>query len=233
MNTVKGVTYLPVVPKIIPGDRHTLITVAKTLEKCGAAGIHVVGNPTSGLPPVAEDGIPEIPLIDGIPQGSTNGSVCKYTSYLYTALLSQAVDIPIMVSGGLETWKDCVDAIHWGATAPSICSAFMWYGYDILDSINEGIRDFMTRNNYSSIEDFRGKALDKFTTPDKVKLIDDGACNINQDICIQCGRCIKPAHCEAITRQDDGSVKVDKDECIGCGVCKNLCPVGAISYGSK
>lgn len=232
LNTIKNVSDLPIVPKIIPGDRHTLITVAKTLEDCGAAGIHVVGTPTSGLPPVAEDGIPEIPLLDGIPQGSTNGSVCKYTSYLYTALLSQTVKIPIMVSGGLETWKDCVDAIFWGATAPSICSAFMWNGYEILDSINEGIWDFMSRNNYTSIEDFRGKALNYFTTPNKV-VLKEGYSEIDQDICIQCGRCMKPAHCEAISRNEDGSVEVDKDECIGCGVCRNLCPVGAISYKEK
>jgi dihydropyrimidine dehydrogenase (NAD+) subunit PreA len=230
LNKIKSVTDIPIVPKIIPGDRHTLISVAKTLEKCGAAGIHIVGNPTSGLPPVSEDGVPEIPLIKGIPQGSTNGSVCKYTSFLYTAILAQAVDVPIMVSGGLETWKDCVDAISWGATAPSICSAFMWYGYEILDSINDGIRDFMTRNGFSSIEDFRGRALNHFTTPDKVELVEDCASVIDQDICIQCGRCIKPAHCEAISRQEDGSVIVDKEECIGCGVCQNLCPVGAITY---
>jgi len=233
IKTIKSVTDLPVVPKIIPGDRHTLISVAKTLEKCGAAGIHIVGNPTSGLPPVSENGVPEIPLIKGIPQGSTNGSVCKYTSFLYTAILAQTVDIPIMVSGGLETWKDCVDVISWGATAPSICSAFMWYGYDILNSINEGISDFMIRNGYSSIEDFRGRALNQFTTPDKVQLVEDSASYIDQDICIKCGRCIKPAHCEAISREEDDSVVVDKDECIGCGVCQNLCPVGAISYKSN
>lgn len=233
IKAIQNVSDLPIVPKIIPGDKHTLIKVAKTLERCGAAGIHIVGNPTSGLPPVAEDGIPEIPLLDGIPQGSTNGSVCKYTSYLYTAILAQTVDIPIMVSGGLETWKDCVDAISWGATAPSICSAFMWYGYEILDSINEGIADFMARNGFSSIEDFRGRALKQFTTPDKAKLVEDGVSYIDNDICVKCGRCIKPAHCEAISRNDDGDVVVDEDECIGCGVCQNLCPVGAITYRKK
>ena len=231
MKSIKKVSDLPVVPKIISNDTHTLVSVARVLEEYGAAGIHVVGTPVSGLPPVSEEGIPEMPFIEGIPQGSTNGSVCKYTSFLYSAILSQAVDIPIMVSGGLENWKDCVDAISWGAAAPSICSAFMWYGYEILDSINEGIRDFMKRNNYSSIEDFRGRALKHFTTPDKVRL-KEGVCCIDDDKCIKCGRCIKPAHCEAISRKDD-RVVVDEELCIGCGVCQNLCPVGAISYKEK
>jgi len=226
---IRGASDLPIVPKVIPSDRHVLIAVAKVLEQSGAAGIHVVGTPTSGLPPVAEDGAPEIPFLDGVPQGSTNGSVCKYASYLYAAVLAQSVDIPIMVSGGLETWKDCVDAISWGATAPSICSAFMWYGYEILDSINEGILDFMVRNGYASIADFRGRALRHFTTPDKVSL-KQGVSVIDDDTCIKCGCCLKPAHCEAITRQQDESVVVDEDLCIGCGVCRNLCPVGAISY---
>ena len=228
IESIRGVSDLPIVPKVIPSDRHVLIAVARALEESGAAGIHVVGSPTSGLPPVAEDGVPEIPLLCGIPQGSTNGSICKYASYLYTAILAQSVDMPIMVSGGLETWKDCVDAISWGATAPSICSAFMWYGYEILDSINEGIVDFMGRNGYASIADFRGRALRHFTTPDKARLV-SGAAVIDPDRCTACGRCTKPAHCDAITWAGC-RVVVDARKCTGCGVCGSLCPVGAIHY---
>jgi dihydropyrimidine dehydrogenase (NAD+) subunit PreA len=233
METIKNVTDIPVVPKIISGDRQTLVKVARTLERCGAAGIHVVGTPASGLPPVSEDGVPEIPLTHGIAPGSSNGTICKYASFLHTAILARSVDIPIMVSGGLETWKDCVDAISWGATAPSICSAFMWYGYDILKTINDGMRSFMERNGYDSIHDFRGRSLDALTTPDKVKIVDDGFAHIDQNVCVRCGRCLKPAHCEAIFLKSDGSVVVDDDKCVGCGVCHSLCPVGAISYVSQ
>ena len=234
LDAIGSVTDIPVVPKIIPSDKHLLVEVGEAVESHGAAGVHVVGTPTSGLPPIDESGIPDIPMMDGVSPGSTNGSICKYTSFLYTAILAGTVKIPIMVSGGLDTWKDCVDAIQWGATAPSICSAFMWYGYGVLDSINEGIRDFMDRNGFKSIEDFRGRALKHFTTPDKVRLIEDAAARVDLDLCIGCGRCMKPAHCEAITRSpEDFKALVDPDACVGCGVCKNLCPVGAIDYAAK
>jgi len=228
VRAIREVSGLPIVPKIITADRRTLIEVARTVEDCGAAGIHVVGTPTSGLPPVAENGRPEIPLLDGAPQGSTNGPLCKYTSYLYAAILARSISIPIMISGGLESWKDCVDVISWGATAPSICSAFMWYGYEILDSINEGIQDFMDRNGFASIADFRGRSLRYFTTPDRVRLR-RGVAVVDDEACINCGRCLRPAHCEAVSRADD-RVAIDAELCIGCGVCGSLCPVGAISY---
>jgi indolepyruvate ferredoxin oxidoreductase alpha subunit len=89
----------------------------------------------------------------------------------------------------------------------------------------------MARNHYGSIHDFRGRALKHFTTPDKVRL-KEGTSVIDDDTCIKCGRCIKPAHCEAIARVED-RVVVDEELCIGCGVCRNLCPVGAITYREK
>ena len=43
------------------------------------------------------------------------------------------------------------------------------------------------------------------------------------DKCIGCGRCVLPAHCEAI-EMVDGKAVVDPEECIGCGVCIRQCP---------
>jgi len=225
---MRKMTDVPIIPKIVPGQRHVMIQSAQAMQDAGADGIHIVGMPVSGLPPVGDDGTPDMPLLEGIPQGSTNGSVCRYSTYLATAQLAQAVDIPIVASGGLDTWRDVIDAIMWGASAVGICSAIMWHGWEVIEQMNEGILDFMQRRGHESIDDFRGVALKNFTTPDKVKLV-KGHAQVEDDHCIGCGRCLKPGHCEAIEMVDD-KAKVDPDKCIACGVCRHLCPTGAISY---
>jgi TPP-dependent indolepyruvate ferredoxin oxidoreductase alpha subunit len=105
----------------------------------------------------------------------------------------------------------------------------MWYGYDVVTSMNEGIDDYMERHGYQTFDDFRGKALEHFTTPDKV-VLQEGGPRVTEDLCIGCGRCTLPAHCEAITMDRNRIAQIDDDECIGCGVCGALCPSGAIEY---
>ena len=218
---------IPIVCKILPGDA-VLTETARACEQGGADGIHVVGQPTAGLPPLDERGDPVMPLIRGIPPGSSNGSVCKYSTFLSTAKTAQSVDIPVMASGGLETWKDCIDLVRWGGTAPSVCSAVMWRGYGVIQEINRGISDYMDLNGYADLDSIRGSALSHLTTPDKTDIL-EGHAVVNAEMCIGCGKCTRIGHCTAITLKE-GKAEVDGTECIGCGVCWSVCPAGAISY---
>lgn len=229
---MRKMTDRPIVPKIMPSTRGALLKGCEAMRQAGADGVHVVGTPASGLPPLTDDGRPDMPLLEGIPQGSTNGSVCRYATYLSVAQVANVVDVPIIASGGLDTWRDVIDAVMWGATAVGVCSAIMWHGWEVVGRMLEGIDDYLTRRGPWTLQDIRGTALSSFTTPDKVKLV-EGHAWVDEEICIGCGRCLKPGHCEAISMTDTCVALVDPDECIGCGVCRSLCPVGAISYRLK
>jgi dihydropyrimidine dehydrogenase (NAD+) subunit PreA len=138
------------------------------------------------------------------------------------------VRIPLIASGGLDTWRDVADAIMWGATAVGVCCAIMWHGWEVVEQMKVGLQDFMARRGWRSPEEFRGLALKHFTTPDKAQLV-KGHALVDEQHCIGCGRCLKPGHCEAITMAND-KARVDTAKCIACGVCRSLCPTGAISY---
>ena len=228
VEAMRRLTDKPILPKIIIADRSMLIRTARACVAAGADGIHVVGVPAVGPPPIDEAGRPAIPLLDGAPQGSTNGSICKYSTFLAVAQLAKAIDKPIVASGGFDTWKDCVDAILWGATSTAVCSAVMWHGWEVVGHMLTGMCNFMESHGYRSIEDFRGKALSEFTTPDRVKLV-KGHAHVIEEHCIGCGRCLQPGHCEAVELVD-GKARVDPEKCIACGVCGALCPTGAIEY---
>ena len=51
--------------------------------------------------------------------------------------------------------------------------------------------------------------------------------NINQDSCIECGKCMDSCRFDAINQND--SYMVDDFSCEGCGVCEFVCPVNAIT----
>ena len=52
-------------------------------------------------------------------------------------------------------------------------------------------------------------------------------CEVNQDKCIDCRRCIKELGCPALFIED-GHVKVDPGTCTGCGLCNQVCPKNCI-----
>ncbi|MFO7862905.1 MAG: monomeric [FeFe] hydrogenase [Salinivirgaceae bacterium] len=72
----------------------------------------------------------------------------------------------------------------------------------------------------------------------------NGQAEINSELCINCGKCMRecpynaihfqPRPCEdvcpvdAISQTPDGNEEIDKEKCILCGKCMQACPFGAI-----
>jgi dihydroorotate dehydrogenase/Pyruvate/2-oxoacid:ferredoxin oxidoreductase delta subunit len=226
---MRRMTDRPIIPKIMPSTRSLLLRTCKAVRQSGADGIHVVGHPATGLPPVLPDGTPDLPFLDDVAPGSTNGPLCRYSTYLMIAQVAQALDIPIIASGGLTTGRDAVDAVMWGATAVAVCSAVMWHGWEVVGAILDGLNGFLADQELASLESIRGRALQHLTTPDKVRLV-PGHAVVDEAPCSGCGRCLKPGHCEPISMTPAGKACVNPDVCIACGVCRALCPVQAIMY---
>jgi ferredoxin len=56
-----------------------------------------------------------------------------------------------------------------------------------------------------------------------------GAWVIDQDVCNQCGRCVRACP-EAVVALESGRLVLARPEaCTFCGLCEDLCPVGAIA----
>jgi dihydropyrimidine dehydrogenase (NAD+) subunit PreA len=116
--------------------------------------------------------------------------------------------------------------IMWGATLTSACTVLMWEGFEVIREINEGTERFMEEQGYSSYEEMRGLALQYLATPDEMELL-EGTAVVAEDKCIGCGKCVKPAHCDAVELRD-GIAHIDPERCVACSVCVVLCPVQAI-----
>jgi dihydropyrimidine dehydrogenase (NAD+) subunit PreA len=138
--------------------------------------------------------------------------------------------MPISGIGGIEKWSDAAEYIALGCGTVQVCTAAMVYGFKIVEEMKEGLSLWMDEKGYTSIEDFRGLAIPKVTDWQHLNLNYVVKAEINQDLCIKCGRChiaCEDTSHQAITNMLEGvrHFEVKEEECVGCNLCAVVCPV--------
>jgi dihydropyrimidine dehydrogenase (NAD+) subunit PreA len=224
---IKQTVDIPVITKLIP-DGVDVLPQALAAEKAGADAIDAIGSLSGAY---------KVDIYDGgktkIPGARTavfqlSGAMMKPYSQNAVARISKALGIPVMGTGGLMTWTDVIEMIMFGATTVSFCALLMIDGFEALTKIEKRLRKYMEQQGYNRIDDFRGAAL-KYVAPSMVACeVIPCVAKIDKDKCTGCGKCIKPAHCLAISMENEKAV-VNEAECLGCGTCFLLCPMKAVS----
>jgi dihydropyrimidine dehydrogenase (NAD+) subunit PreA len=201
--------------------------VAKVMEKTGVSAIQV-SDVIQGLPSLRIDSAPfhPFPAMDKGGVSLISGPLLRPLVYWAVYKMSRAVNIPIIATGGIWESKHAIEAILYGASAVATASGPFLMGWRMINEIIEGLKDYMERNDYSKIEDFRGLAQPYFGESDEIKF-DDCVATVDVTLCNGCGICLPPAHCEAI--QISEKVAVIDDSCRGCCICSYLCPQKAIT----
>jgi len=138
--------------------------------------------------------------------------------------------LPISGIGGVGTWRDAVDYMALGAGNVQVCTAAMVYGFKIVQEMKDGLSNYMDEMGFTSIEDFRGKAIPTVSDWRYLNLNHVSKAVINQASCIQCGRChiaCEDTSHQAILATKNGQrhFEVREDECVGCNLCAVVCPV--------
>ena len=144
----------------------------------------------------------------------------------------QTAGLPISGIGGVGNWRDALDFIALGAGTVQVCTAAMVYGFKIVQEMTDGLSNYMDEMGFTSLDDFRGKAVPTVSDWRYLNLNHITKAVIDQGTCIQCGRC--HIACEDTSHQAISSVKdgrrhfeVKEDECVGCNLCVTVCPVPA------
>jgi dihydropyrimidine dehydrogenase (NAD+) subunit PreA len=138
--------------------------------------------------------------------------------------------LPISGIGGISTWKDAAEFIALGSGNVQVCTAAMTYGFKIIDELSSGLAEYMDRKGFATIESFRGRAVPSIVDWNALDLNRIEKAHIDQDLCIQCGRChvvCEDTSHQAITKMVDGKrrFEVIDAECVGCNLCVSVCPV--------
>ncbi|SDD27195.1 dihydropyrimidine dehydrogenase (NAD+) subunit PreA [Paracidovorax valerianellae] len=144
---------------------------------------------------------------------------------------AQTAGLPISGIGGISTWRDAAEYIALGCGTVQVCTAAMVYGFKIVQDMCDGLSNFMDAHGYRTLEDFRGQAVPTVKDWKQLNLNHIDKAVIDQDSCIQCGRChvvCEDTSHQAITFTKEGGVRlfeVNEAECVGCNLCVSICPV--------
>ncbi|MEI8030517.1 MAG: NAD-dependent dihydropyrimidine dehydrogenase subunit PreA [Comamonadaceae bacterium] len=142
----------------------------------------------------------------------------------------QTTGLPISGIGGIGNWRDALDFIALGSGTVQVCTAAMVYGFKIVQEMTDGLSNYMDEMGFQSVSEIVGKALPTVSDWRYLNLNHISKAVINQDTCIQCGRChiaCEDTSHQAISTLKDGKrhFEVTEAECVGCNLCVTVCPV--------
>ncbi len=228
----KQYSKLPVIVKLTPNItdiRHP----ARAAKKGGADAVSLI-NTINSIMGVDLEKMTMQPSTDG--RGS-HGGYCGFAVKPIALNMvgeiardEQTRGLPISGIGGITTWRDAAEFIALGAGNVQVCTAAMVYGFKIIEDLTSGLSNFMDAQGYQTIGDFQGKAVPSVANWQSLNLNHIEKAVINQDLCIQCGRChvvCEDTSHQAITASKNGVrfFEVKDEECVGCNLCVSICPV--------
>ena len=223
---------LPVMVKLTPNI--TDIRYPARAAKAGGADAVSLINTISSIMGVDLDRLVMSPAVDGKgSHGGYCGPAVKPIALNMVAEIArdpQTNGLPISGIGGITTWRDAAEYIALGCGTVQVCTAAMVYGFKIVQDMVDGLSNFMDEHGHATIASFQGRAVPSVTDWQNLNLNYTEKAVIDQDLCIQCGRChvaCEDTSHQAITLTKNGErhFEVVEAECVGCNLCTSVCPV--------
>jgi dihydropyrimidine dehydrogenase (NAD+) subunit PreA len=228
----KQYTRLPVIVKLTPNIAD-IKPPALAAQRGGADAVSLI-NTINSVMGVDLDSLLIYPNTGGLgSHGGYCGPAVKPIAQNMVAEIARTPEmarLPISGIGGITTWRDAAEFIALGCGNVQVCTAAMTYGFKIVQEMCSGLSEYMDSKGFDSIDAFRGRAVPSIVNWNQLNLNHIEKAHINQDACIQCGRChvvCEDTSHQAITSMKDGKrhFEVMDDECVGCNLCVSVCPV--------
>jgi dihydropyrimidine dehydrogenase (NAD+) subunit PreA len=227
----KQTTRMPVIVKLTPNI--TDIRRPARAAKAGNADAVSLINTINSITSVNLDDFAPEPTIDG--KGSHGGYCGPAVKPIALSMVSEiardkeTAGIPISGIGGITTWRDAAEFMALGAANVQVCTAAMTYGFRIVEEMKSGLSRYLDERQMK-LGDLVGRAVPNVSDWQYLNLNYVTKARIDQDLCIECGRChivCEDTSHQAITATKDGvrHFEVVDSECVGCNLCVNVCPV--------
>ena len=227
---VKKHSRMPCIVKLTP-NISDIRKPAEAAKRGGADAVSLI-NTINSITSVNLDSFAPEPMIDG---KGTHGGYCgpavKPIALNMVAEIARSAEthgLPISGIGGVTTWRDAAEFMALGAGNVQVCTAAMTYGFKIVREMISGLSDYMDRKGFVSTSELVGRAVPNVTDWQFLNLNYVTKAQIDQDLCIKCGRCY--AACEdtshqAIALSPERVFTVKDEECVACNLCLDVCPV--------
>jgi dihydroorotate dehydrogenase (NAD+) catalytic subunit len=143
---------IPVMPKLTP-NTHEIVRVAKECEKAGADAIAAI-NTLQGMIINIDAGKPVL----AFKKGGISGPAIKPIAVRCVYEIYEAVNVPILGIGGIESGRDAIEMMQAGASAVGIGSAVYSRGTNVFSEVCEEMQDWMKKNNVKRAKELVGIA---------------------------------------------------------------------------
>lgn len=226
---VKQYSRMPCIVKLTPNIT-SILPPAMAANRGGADAVSLI-NTIKSITNVDLDAFSPFPMIGGKgSHGGYCGPAVKPIALNMVAEIARHEEtrgLPISGIGGVTTWRDAAEFMALGAGNVQVCTAAMTYGFKIVQEMISGLSQYLDEKEMA-LSDLVGRAVPNFVEWQHLNLNYVTKAEINQDLCISCGRCY--AACEdtshqAIAMSADRVFTVKDDECVACNLCVDVCPV--------
>lgn len=233
---VRRGTTLPILAKMTPNITDMTVPAKAAIEG-GATGIAAI-NTIKSVMNVDPGSFVSEPAVSGRScVGGYSGKAVKPIALRFISDIARdpdLKDVPLSGMGGIESWKDALEFLACGCETVQVTTAVMQYGYRIIDDLIDGLSRYMNENHFSHIDQIVGRAVPEIVGTDELdrKTIDYP--RFNRSLCVGCGRCYVSCYDgghQAIEMSEVPRLRADK--CVGCHLCRLVCPVGAITPGTR
>lgn len=236
---VRKGTHLPILAKMTPNIGNMEIPALAAIQ-AGADGIAAI-NTIKSIMNVDTDTFVSGPFVKGKTSvGGYSGKAVKPIALRFIHSIKThdgLTQVPISGMGGIETWRDAFEFMALGCENIQVTTSVMQYGYRIIDDMIEGMKYYLSSHGYKGINEIVGKALAHTIPADELER--DSICypKFDRNQCVGCGRCYVSCYDggHQALKQDDITRKpiMDGKKCVGCHLCALVCPVGAITQGTR
>lgn len=207
-----------------------LINGTNAFYRSGARFVVGVNGPVALAPPdIYAGGKGPYVGMDDNPFGAITGPWIRWLCYRYVASVAKYIpELDVAAVGGLVEPYHAVEALALGAKMVQVSSGIMLKGVSFLGRCIRFFEEYMEKQGYRSVDDFRGMGL-KYISP--ISTVDWGVRRytpvLDAEKCNGCGICATNM-CFAITMAD-GLPQIRAEDCGVCGLCLDVCPTRAFT----
>ena len=234
--TRKG-TKLPILAKMTPNITNMEPPAVAAIE-AGANGIAAINTIKSVMNVNLQTFVSGPDVVGKSAVGGYSGKAVKPIALRFIQDMKtydKLKDIPISGMGGIENWQDAAEFMALGCGTVQVTTAVMQYGYRIIDDLIDGMSNYMEEMHMNSISELVGKALPNLLPAEQLDRKTICYPKFDRNKCVGCGRCYLSCYDaghQALEMKEGKPVMIAK-KCVGCQLCKLVCPVEAITSGTR